>query len=611
MLPPIRNSQSLGLGLANLDAIFNTLELEVRSSVAEINGIEQGILTLEGELELALRQRELALNALACTSLENLASAVNDTVHIQQNSPAHDVITESAISLEQQLPAEEQHAYQGQPIPRQGDNSHAVQQRREGVNAAPQYPRLNGDSENASAQVLQPTATPCSNAEEANQGLTVNADDTKKRLLQVLRHLRDTAAFCREIPDLDRGFSNMLKKTYKELYDSLKELTSKSAGSRPANDATASRSEPGGASVARQAITLPNAEAQAPNSTQRAPGPVAIGSASTGACAQPTSSRDLSALARLIHAKRLHQQADGAAARDPDQAPVRRVARATYACGNSRQLTLYDGLPPTRVAAGPSQGAPAGPPTSSEPAADPDPNLQKQPQAVLGAEPADATTAGTAWLPSPMRKCKNSEGRDTVLQQTAARPQCGAGLSTACNDTESPVGGSGNRSSIGSPARQLVQHSRVSFQVGAGLPLISLSQTAHSVRAVELHSQGRSPRASSFQEGAQGHPATQAPALPDGASNAGVVGAPPGGAAGSDRYHEGVAHGASAEMQTCSGVVARADNNSASTSDGGSRLLTRQPMKRTMYLEGNTSLEPMPLSRKRQHVGDAQQLLQT
>ncbi|GLI61644.1 hypothetical protein VaNZ11_004067 [Volvox africanus] len=569
MLRPIRNSQSWGLGLANLDAIFNTLELEVRSSVAEIYGIEQGILSLEGDLELALRQREHALNALASTSLEHQANAVNDTnVHIQQNSAARDVITEPVVSFEQQLPREEQHA----------------------------------------DQVLHPTTATRSNAEEPIRGLALNADDMKKRLLQVLRHLRDTASFCREIPDLDRGFSNMLKKIYKELYDSLKELTSKSAGSRPATDVTAPRSAPGGASAARQAIMPTNAEAQALNSTQRGPEPVAIGSGSTGACAQPTSSRDLSALARLIHAKRLHRQADGGAARDPNQAPVRRLACATYACGNFREPTLYDGLPPTRVAVGPSQGASAGPPAQqparSEPATDPDPDSQTQ--AVLGAEPADATPAGTALL-SPTRNCTNSEGGGTVHQQTAARPQCGAGLSTVCKDTEPPVGGSGNGNNIGSPARLL--HSRAS--VGAGLALIFLSQTAHPHAAVEPHSKGRSPRPSSFQEGAQGLPATQLPALPNGASDAGLAGALQGEGAGSHRHCEGVAHGTGVETQICGRVVARVDKGSASISASGRGLLARQCIKRTIGLDDNASLESMPLSRKRPHVGDVQQLPQT
>ncbi|GLI67317.1 hypothetical protein VaNZ11_011504 [Volvox africanus] len=601
ILPPIRSCITWGLGPANLDTVFNSLELEVRSSVAEVKGLDQGILSLEGELELALRQREHALNALASMSLARSANSVSDSdVHIRKNSPAIDVVREPVVSMEPQLQMDEQHADQGQPMPWQNGSSHAVQ-RSEDIEAAPQYPVLTGDPKYVPARGLRPTTAPCSNTEEQNPSPTLNADDVKKRLLQVLRHLRDTAAFCREIPDLDRGFSNMLKKTYKELYDSLKELTSKSSGSRPANDATAPRPAPGGASTARQATAQPDAETQAPNSTQRAPGPVAVGSASTGAFAQPTSSRDLSALARLIHAKRLHQQADGAAARDPDQAPVRRIARATCASRNSRQPTLYDGLPPTRVAVGPSQGAPTGPsalqPATSEPAADADPNSQTQPQAVLGVDAADASMPETARMPSPTRKCMNSEGGETVFRQTAAR-ESGAGLSTTCRVTESLAGSNGGVNNISSPARQMLQHARTS---GAGLALILLSKTAHPLGPVVPHSEGR---AGLFQEGAQGHPATQAPAIPNGASNACVVGAT-GGAPVEDGYYRVVAHGVGAETQTCGRVVARADN-STSSSVNGRGLLAGKRIKRTIGMDKNASLKSVSPGRKRQHVGDAQ-----
>ncbi|GIL54976.1 hypothetical protein Vafri_10646 [Volvox africanus] len=596
MLSPIRNCIAWSLGPANLDAVFNALELEVRNSVAEVKGLEQGILSLEGELEQALRQRGHALSALASMSLERPANAISDPdVHILKNSPANDVVTKLAVSMGQQPRADEQHADQGQPMPRRDDNSHAVQ-RSEGIEAAPQYPGLGVDPKNASAQGLHPTTAQCSNTEEPNPPPTLNADDIKKRLLQVLRHLRDTAAFCREIPDLDRGFSNMLKKTYKELYDSLKELTSKNAGSRPAKDATAPKPAPGGVNTARQATAQPDAETQAPNSTQWVRGPVAVGSASTCVFAKPTNPRDFSALARLIHAKRLHQQADGAAARDPDQAPVRRVTRATYAYGNSRQPTLYDGLPPTRVAAGPSQGAPTGPPAqqpaTSEPAADADPNSQTQPQAVRGVDAADATTAETARMPSAWRKCMNSEGGDTVVfRQTAAR-ECGAGPSTTCRVTESPSGSNGCDNNIGNPGRQLLQHARTS---GAGLALILLSKTAHPLAAVAPHSEGRPPRACLFQEGAHGHPA-----IPNGASNACVVGAPGGEPVG-DGFYEVVAHDACAEMQTCGRVVARADN-STSTSVFGSGLIAEHRVKRTIGMDNNASLKSVSPGRKRQHV---------
>ncbi|GIL82874.1 hypothetical protein Vretimale_8375 [Volvox reticuliferus] len=603
MTPPIRNGIAWGLGLANLDANFNALELEVRNYVVEVKGLEHGILSLEGELELALQQREHALNALASMNSERPAAVVKNTdVHIQHYSPTNGVITEPAGSLEQPLPTEEQHADQGQPIRRQNDNSHAVQ-RREGIDAAPNHPGHNDGPKNATAQVLHPVITPCSDAEKLNPSITLNADDIKKRLLQVLRHLRDTAAFCREIPDLDRGFSNMLKKTYKELYDSLKELTSKSAGSRPATDATAPNFALGCANAIRQATAQPTAETQVPTSTQRTPGPVAIGSASTGACAQPTSSRDLSALARLIHAKRLHQQTDGVAVRDPDQASVRRLGRATYASGNSRLPTLYDGLPPTRVAAGPSQGPPARPPgdqpARSGPAADADPNSRTQPQAKLCAEATDASTAETARLLLPARKCTNSESGYTILRQGVAR-ECGPGRSIPCRVTESPAGGSGSVNDIGSPARQLLQHARTS---GTGLALILLSQTAHPLGAVEPHPEGRSPLASSLQAGAKGHAATRSPAVPNWPSNTGLVDAQ-GGEPLRDGYCE-VIHGAGAAAQTRGRVVA-CDNNAASASVGGNGLVTGRRIKRTIDLDGNAFLESMRSGRKRQHVGDAQ-----
>ncbi|GLC41631.1 hypothetical protein PLESTF_000271100 [Pleodorina starrii] len=399
------------------------------------------------------------------------------------------------MKLEQQLPTEHQvPAEQRSPgdlaqAPHGQNADDQAQQLREAVARPSEEPTAHRPDDEPMSRDASPSAlilnSPTQRRDDAIMGAAsqpLSAEDIKKRLLQVLRHLRDTAAVCRQIPDLDRNFSNMLKSTYKTLYDSLKEVTPSKAAGRPA---------PAAGAAAAAATGGRSSENGGRNSSQAAGAKKAAAGASTGAAAAPAvqaasdppfvgaepaaagtaRTRDLSALARLVHAKRLHQQADGgAAARDADQPPARRPARvptpATSA--GARLPTLYDGLPPARVLPAPGHATPE---TAAE-AAEPQPLPQALETAaatgqgagrVSGAAPLreatlDASGTGTEAGRAPEPASSSAPAEGTSVRGIAARQGAGG-------RSDGAGGGGGGQAAVSppcSPSQQLLEQARAS-----------------------------------------------------------------------------------------------------------------------------------------------------
>ncbi|EFJ41487.1 hypothetical protein VOLCADRAFT_98552, partial [Volvox carteri f. nagariensis] len=314
-----------------------------------------------------------------------------------------------------------------------------------------------------------------------------------------------------QIPDLDRGFSNLLKKTYKELYDSLKELTSKGS-TKPGPPGTSSAAPP--AASGRGPETPPGLnQSQQPRTGTTPPPPdvrshvalaeaALVGSsaqtaaglaAGNSASSQPTSARDLSALARLVHAKRLHQQADGAAAsRENDHPAPRRPARvptpASSASGAARLAALYDGLPPARVATGSCQGTQAAMdeagqvPAVQQPAAPGTaaPTGPGSQQAVAVLDNADTITADVPAI----RDHASLEGDIIPSRGGGPAHEGGTGCSSVGGQgglsqcREQPPGNSGGGSRRSS--QQLLEQARAS---GSGLARSLLLHTAQPTSA--------------------------------------------------------------------------------------------------------------------------------
>lgn len=384
-----------------MEVVFSELDLDIRSSMKEIKILDKEIAFLTSELHLAKQQQKEALKALANSNMPpQPAIDCGLDPHVQQRGPPTVLLLDAVVAAP--APVEEQSRTQQPHV-----DITQLEHRKEKELLDAQRQDVAGAVSGVGVHVQGPNPSTVDRPGEAGAGEaspaaaptvpSLTAEGIKKRLLQVLRHLRDTAACCRQISDLDRGFSNMLKTTYKELYDSLKEVTSKgvaaksslvNASGTAAAAAVASVTACGSVSKDANrsgmlATAADNTAAPAPSSAAMKPmeTPTGAGVQSTAGPAattpgggrasnvQTSNARNLSALALLVHSKRLHQQADGSCGptivtRDLDQPPAKRTARATlFAPPGSRLPALYDGLPPARVAASLSQGSPleAGP----------------------------------------------------------------------------------------------------------------------------------------------------------------------------------------------------------------------------------------------------------